>query len=134
MKYARTKDGKIYELQETKNGEKYLVGNGKLIPLWNTEAYEILAQADAIEKLCDGYYIDDLNEGLNYDGIYNEFDEFKNDFLSLLYEDKANIVGYGFIKTNKGFIFAAKMNDKGDLILRRRKEDESAGKVCKKII
>lgn len=51
-RYIRTKDG-IYELQKTKSGEKYLVKPNKLIPKWNTEAYEEIRQADTIEELCD---------------------------------------------------------------------------------
>ena len=54
MKYVRTKD-EIYELQETKNGEKYLVRTNELIPLWNKNAYRIFMEANSIENLCDAF-------------------------------------------------------------------------------
>ena len=57
MKYIRTKDGKIYELQETKSKEKYLVKANELIPLWNTTEYEIIEQANTIEELCDAFEV-----------------------------------------------------------------------------
>ena len=124
-RYVKTNDG-IYELRSPDTEHQisfdhetiepaYLSINNRQIG-WIAKK-DIIEDADTIEELYDGYYIDDLymKVGFDYDGIFDEFDEFKNNFLCLLYEDKANIAGYAFIKTNKGFIYVAKMNDRGEL-------------------
>ncbi len=115
MKYIRTKDGNI-------------LSKGKIIcsafneeycsPNWNEdiEKYlqtKIVAEADTIEKLCD--YWDFYN-------CLNEEYEIKSTFLTphILYLDLQK----GYIKdvklcirTDKGLIYVAKMNDKGELEL-----------------
>lgn len=104
MKYIRTKNGMLFP---TNAQEKDIPEDDCFFKVGET-----------IEELCDGYYIDDLNyKGLNGDGIYLEFGEFRDDFMVLLYEDKADIAGYGFIKTDKGLIYVAKMNEEGEFEL-----------------
>lgn len=120
-RYVKTDDG-IYELKSPDTEHQISFDHVDIEPAYLSTNYEwiakkdIIESADTVEELYDGYYIDDLyTKGLNYDGIFQDFDEFKNTFLVLLYEDMANIAGYAFIKTNKGFIYVAKMNDKGEL-------------------
>ena len=118
MKYIRTKDGRIYELQETEDGEKYLIRTGELIPMWNTEAYEILAQADTIDELCDRFVLIDRNEyespideeliGKRYEAMFDEF-KFRLSEGSLI----KKMSFYGAIWTDKGLIYVAKMNGEG---------------------
>ena len=96
MKYIRTKDG-IYELD----------GFGFRYP----KDYK---KADTIEELCDEFVV-----------IYNESKKFKKPFTSF-YSDIIGVLKehdlseckiYGAIWTDKGLIYVAKMNDKGELEL-----------------
>lgn len=113
MKYVRTKNGRIYKLQETKNGEKYLIRTGELIPMWNTKAYEILAQADTIEELCD--YA--LYEERGIQQVKRFPEECNLDFIRELFL-------HGFVEnlkfailTTEGIINKAEMNKKGEVVL-----------------
>ena len=115
-KYVRTKDGRIIERGIiTLIGGNFINNRNKAEVIYYNN---ILKEADTIEELCDSYYIDDLCfEGFNFDGVFHEFDEFQTELILLLNEDKANVVGYGFIKTGKGLIYVAKMNNDGILEL-----------------
>lgn len=133
MRYIKTKDN-IYEItdkqydvlcgnltDEEKEYYKNTValgmgsieeGNYKSIPI-----KDIIAKADTIEELCDGFYLDDGQEEFCLDDVFTNFDKFKS---SCIYNNKYHIVkyeGYGFIKTSKGLIYVAKMNDEGKLCL-----------------
>lgn len=105
--YIRTKDG-VYVLSEA-----YWAGNKD----------EILAEADTIEELCDGFYIDFVNyKGFDKDKIGEPytFEEFRDCFITYReYEGKGytHCEGYAFIKTSKGLIYVAKMNENGELCL-----------------
>lgn len=119
MKYIRTKDNKIYELRETKNKEKYLVRTNELIPLWNTNEYEVLKEADTIEELVDELVIHNpSNDG----DFYPKHFVYKNKWETMLkpisdYQKSKGIEVYGAIWTDKGLIYVAKMNEKGVLEL-----------------
>ena len=103
MKYIRTKDG-IYEYVD--------YDNECIIPmpiikykgqLTHCDECDIIKQADTIEELCDEFVVED-----NYDfAIFNN--------LKLARQTKGTC--YGAIWTNKGLIYVAKMNDKGELEL-----------------
>ena len=121
MKYIRTKDG-IYELidfsktngMECANHYGYKdkqTGINMLMTLNETKRYK---QADTIEELCDEFVV-----------IYNESKKFKKPFTSF-YSDTIGVLKehdlseceiYGAIWTDKGLIYVAKMNDKGELEL-----------------
>lgn len=117
MRYIRTKDGKIYELQETKSGEKYLVRTNELIPLWNTKAYEIVKQADTIEELCDRYVLHHTDIiFLNKEHTKYRFENEPNNWYDIT-ETEIRVGVYGAIWTEKGLIYVAKMNKKGCLEL-----------------
>ena len=94
MKYIRTKDGIVEIVKELsycyldKNGNEYLLDNQKT--------------ADTIEELCDefvGIRKDNTKELLRYRPNYKY------------------VATYGAIWTDRGLIYVAKMNDKGELEL-----------------
>lgn len=115
-KYIRTKDGKIYELQKTKSGEKYLVKTNELIPEWN-EAREVIKQADTIEELCDEFICENSlidSSPIKENGrIIDRYSKLDNAIMLA----KKDLIVYGAIWTDKGLIYRAKMNEKGELEL-----------------
>lgn len=128
MKYIRTKDGKIYNKSKiicSAFREEYCSPN------WNEdiEKYlqtKIVAEADTIEELCDGFYLDNeeyelVDRFYYYHKQYDCFKSFANSHRgfsrSCFKEYKADLYLRGFIKTDKGLIYVAKMNDKGELEL-----------------
>ena len=119
MKYVKTEDGCITE------------GNfelGKIIlTVWGEEIITKENSADTIEELCDVAVI----VGKRYDEpyhwwFYRHKDSKKNDLVEIV-KDYMEIWGnedymvfenvYGAIWTEKGLIYVAKMNDKGELEL-----------------
>ena len=121
--YIRTKDG-VYEVSHynayathKRKGETLLEGY-KTAYIKNEN---IIAQSENLEELCDGFYIEESEDDTfikeySYEG--DEFDSFKQDYLYAkkhwLYPPQN---AYGFIKTSKGLIYVAKMDDKGELEL-----------------
>lgn len=108
MKYIRTKDG-VYEVDFVDISTYYHTTG------WNiVEKDQIIAQADTIEELCDGFY---ATENSCWEKDYylfgnKDFKDFK-DFT----KDFPNGFARGFIATNKGLIYVAKMDSEGNLIL-----------------
>lgn len=117
--YIRTKDNAIYEIV---NGN-IIIGNLEVQIDSRKAIEEGNIIADSIEKLCDGFYNDILNDFdcFGFDGlyIYNDFESFKEDWKAYRVHDNWEGDGYGFIKTSKGLIYVAKMNLKGELELCR---------------
>ena len=76
---------------------------------------KICTIADTIEELCDGLIVEDK------DNTNNWFVMDISEYQSKDNEDKKYMVDrwnfYAFIKTDKGLIYVAKMNDKGELEL-----------------
>ena len=114
MKYIRTKDGRIIDtteyikIVETQYTFKFVPkGYEYYKPVCtNIHKDEIIKQADTIEELCD--------EFVYQIGEYHYY----NDDLEIakgLTDDISKI--YGAIWTNKGLIYVAKLNDKGELEL-----------------
>jgi len=132
MKYIRTKDG-IYELEHdgwlTKRTKpkhvKMLVAIDeehyemrKIIhkkeigkKYWETE---IIKQADTIEKLCDEWVLPPQLNKKSYDILDAKLFDFNS--LKSCWAKEQKII-YGAIWTDKGLIYVAKMNDKGELEL-----------------
>ena len=116
MKYARTEDGKIFELEKDFGGREVSKTiaicdfSGNLIDVERQSA--ILKQADAIEDLCDEFVIYDIRKKKRLHFI---------DLKSLLAYCAENGLGKteirGAVWTEKGLIFAAKMNEKGEMEL-----------------
>ena len=100
--YIRTKDGRILDFDKLNEVSKLSVDM----------AEEPIREADTIEELCDEFvcYFEIFNR--SYYFVYeNSYDELKRDVQTIQYS------AYGAIWTDKGLIFVAKMNDKGDLVL-----------------
>ena len=118
MKYIRTKDGRIIDTET-----EY----PKHPASWGIQASDYaltIAQADTIEELVEEYIIDNWKEkgkpiycfraGKN-ELLYVD----KNGYTYLYIPDllKCGVVIYGAIWTDKGLIYVAKMNEKGELEL-----------------
>ena len=120
MKYIRTKET-VCDL------DTYLLDNATkkcfhgIITGVDGEGIKIVNQADTIEELCDEF-VREINDG----GFYNghvlcppfKFKEFVEETeiidISGIYKI---IAKYGAIWTDKGLIYVAKMNEKGELEL-----------------
>ena len=114
--YIRTKDS-IYEVVTAERGIDnkllYIISTSKTENTtdWVHEA-DVISKADTIEELCDEFigYFEIFNR--SYYFIYkNSYDELKRDVQTIQYS------AYGAIWTDKGLIYVAKMNDKGDFEL-----------------
>ena len=118
-KYIRTKDG-IFEFKdfhkECLNHYGYTKKNGINVLMTLSEAKEHKV-ADTIEELCDEFVLED-NSGNKILGTLGR-DTFWNNYYSISIEQalKNNFVFYGAIWTDKGLIYVAKMNKKGELEL-----------------
>ena len=125
MKYIRTKDGRIIDLEQGWNcfdlydGSKELkkhysrmVFNQRGDAMFTSEEYftslDILKQADTIEELCDEFVL--FREGKPYAFVPNK--EYNAKIAHDCWKDYR-----GAIWTDKGLIYVAKMNEKGDLEL-----------------
>lgn len=107
MKYIRTEDGFLLEvIRESESKKSYITKpNG-----WVIHKYRVIKQANTIEELCDEFVIKAYIS--SYPQIYHSVDlKELNEF-----REKDTIV-YGAIWTDKGLIYVAKMNDKGELCL-----------------
>ncbi len=121
MKYIRTKE-KIYEVESSflNNDGKWIgyniVGNDMVIL-----KVQVIAKADTIEELVDATVI--VSPKGSHSITLDEYDlvnlgnkvfidsKWRNDLINA-----GNII-YGAIWTDKGLIYVAKMNDKGELEL-----------------
>jgi len=117
MKYIRTKDGRIIKVPFSKEEyERNYKNNNVSYEEWFgclCFSLDILNQADTIEGLCDEFVLVDTENG--YCGILPKDKDFKFDKVNM-----GNAYGrifYGAIWTDKGLIYVAKMNQKGELEL-----------------
>lgn len=121
MKYIRTKDG-VYELKVNEELKAQKTTNYFYIQhkgygcnlLYDKQDLKKFKQADTIEELCDTFVIWDSgnNELLTF--IRHTNIHFKH----FVENAKRKVVKiYGAIWTDKGLIYVAKMNDKGELEL-----------------
>ena len=112
MKYIRTKTT-IY-LMTGKTEKCYFVKCKTKSTERLLSKKEVIKQADNIKKLCDRFivYVEDKNLSNLYD-YYDEAFDYYEDMCFLEYTCKL----FGVIETDKGLIYKAKMNDKGDLEL-----------------
>lgn len=125
-KYIRTKDGRIIDLDRVVYGNKVIHLNENEIEggnwsgwYWKTDEYgyeiecrdaDIIKEADTIEELCDEFVMNnEVVIGSPRDGM-NRLQ------LADYYAKKGKNV-YGAIWTDKGLIYVAKMNEKGELEL-----------------
>jgi hypothetical protein len=105
MKYIRTKDGHIFPLQ-IKTSEEYMYQE-------RGEFYssKIIAQADTIDELCDFNNIEIISN------VENIIFSLYGTFLRLPPNPNIKSGRYSAILTDKGLIYVAKMNEKGELEL-----------------
>ena len=107
MKYIRTKD-EIYEAVKEEDEWVDIISNFERKMKYNCciKKKAIIKQADTIEELCDEFVIKGTR-GL-YLGIPLQECELRNIPITQI---------YGAIWTDKGLIYVAKMNEKGELEL-----------------
>ena len=111
--YIRTKYG-VYEVEQSQLEDDEEVVNcdyGQIHKL------EILRKSENLEEVIDGYYIDDGKQEICINDMYTHINTFKNDMRYYKNCCVGNYIGYGFIKTNKGLIYVAKMDNDGKLVL-----------------
>lgn len=106
MKYIRTKDGRILE-SEINDNRKSL----------GYEPIEFITQADTIEELCDRCVVKLKYEKQPFVGSFYEFEHFINQHTKKIASNNPVVDIFGAIWTDKGLIYVAKMNDKGELEL-----------------
>lgn len=108
MSFIRTKDTIFEVVNENK---KCLIVKGKRnsnkIYGKSKKCTNIVQQADTIEELCDAF-VDAYNDGSRDIALLSDIYFFES--------YKSHIV-YGAIWNDKGLIYVAKMNDKGELEL-----------------
>ena len=117
MKYIRTKD----EVIDISNMQEYEADDDKDNRIFDGYGYDnspiyypienIIKQADTIEELCDEFVYSD-NDFKNV--IYGSLEPIRI-LIKLL--SRINFQVYGAIWTDKGLIYVAKMNEKGELEL-----------------
>jgi len=133
MKYIKTQK-ELYKVMQKQicNTDKFVEVQRKKVGLFTgtTELIskdDIIGQADTIEELCDAFVDTSELKTTNTGGwLYDEFDS-KNKCLVYYVEDEKRTISlneyddlskiYGAIWTDKGLIYVAKMNDKGELEL-----------------
>ena len=116
MRYIRTKDG-IYDLDKS----IWYEFTGRKVRMPYCEEYEkqpgLCKTVETIEELCDEFVLDHPLFGDNCKCLYHSFEKAKNgikkrsDNAHNLYD----FIIYGAIWTDKGLIYVAKMNKKGEL-------------------
>ena len=115
--YIRTKN-RIYETEGTfldNNGKwKYynILEDDMAIILRS----QVIKQADTIEELCDEFVVFDKEQPNGKLLYYKSFENLKKEFIDFE-KDKEKVVVFGSIWTDKGLIYVAKMNYKGELEL-----------------
>ena len=115
MRYIRTKYGRIFEVLE-EDKQFYYIGypNEVGLALWGKLAKDVIKEADTIEELCDAFVI------VHKDGTHVFQKSTADDKVSKEYVEyllRNNQTFYGAIWTDKGLIYVAKMNEKGELEL-----------------
>ena len=121
MKYIRTEDG-IYERMFPDTEHRISFDHKTTEPAYYTTKHDWIAkkdvvkQADNIEELCDRFVIEYKQH--NKQRILKTYIKVERNFLrDKMYELNHIKNIYGAIWTDKGLIYVAKMNEKGELEL-----------------
>ena len=108
MKYIRTKDD-VFELKPDKeqiiNGTHYHITNDMYERDYKYKEEDIVKSANTIKELCDEFIVVDERCG------------HRIALLSGIRPQGVKLYAYGAIWTDKGLIYVAKMNEKGELEL-----------------
>ena len=113
MRYIRTKDN-IIDLRRFGNMPCGVANYmGKVVYDFNAYGRFVVEQeANTIEELCDAYVIknpkNNIHHFARYEGLYE---------LQTIAKEHNDLIIYGAIWTDKGLIYVAKINDKGELEL-----------------
>jgi len=123
MKYIRTKD-RLFQI-ESISEPTYITGRGEMVAFSYCDKYndrrvgECLSkdvkQADTIEELCDEYVVELGNGTHRFVGSLSG--KGKGGITWYRQRNYKIVAIYGAIWTNKGLIYVAKMNSKGELKL-----------------
>ena len=120
MKYIRMKDDSIFEIikdkiKGTDIAVEFLYNNNEKRIFYAGESKYILKQADTIQELCDEFICIDIQNKeyrpLRFYFLDDLYNFIKQNDLFRVYKV------YGAIWTNKGLIYVAKVNSKGELEL-----------------
>ena len=117
MKYIRTKDDKIFLIHEDLDNKDlwYFERKEKTIVI-SCNPSDLGKVADNVEELCDRFVIEYKQH--NKQRILKTYIKAERNFLrDKMYELNHIKKLYGAIWTDKGLIYVAKMNDKGELEL-----------------
>ena len=104
--YVRTKDGRILDFDKLNEVSKLSIDMEE----------ESIREADTIDELCDEFVVFDKEQPNGKLLYYKGFENLKKEFIDFE-KDKEKVVVFGAIWTDKGLIYVAKMNDKGELEL-----------------
>ena len=116
MKYIRTKD-EIIDLSNVVIGENGWENIEEYIVFKQENQQKPIKQADTIEELCDEFVGVDIETKTGCIVQYSELDKIKAEMNKYDFEQGKDYETYGAIWTDKGLIYVAKMNDKGELEL-----------------
>ena len=140
MKYIRTKDGRIIDLKNWSSVETICVNvetdEAKKDICYQRTWFEqhgdtceykteyishnsqALKEADTIEELCDELVLKDLDTEMCFTMSAVHIQDIRDNWKNLMDNDylKSHTI-YGAIWTDKGLIYVAKMNEKGELKL-----------------
>ena len=109
-KYVRIKDAILEKHTFTLNDTKYI---GDPYSGILCEEEDIIKEADTIEELCDGVLVEEKDNPNHWFIMEtDEFTETPKDEMMI-----KNWTYRAFIKTDKGLIYVAKMNEEGELEL-----------------
>lgn len=116
MKYIRTKNGEIHEFLEEGINNAIISTKGCVIM-----KYAITKQANTIEELCDEFVVCETNTSKNITYNHNYQIGMLEEYMNKVFPFKPTYITLNFIRgavwTEKGLIYVAKMNEKGEFEL-----------------
>lgn len=111
--YIRTKN-RIYKVEsETCHKQGYYIDRYEEDVILKKE---VIKQSENIEELCDEFVVFDKEQPNGKLLYYKGFENLKKEFIDFE-KDKEKVVVCGAIWTDKGLIYVAKLDDKGELVL-----------------
>ena len=111
--YIRTKN-RIYQVEsETCDKQGYYIDRYEEDVILKKQ---VIKQSENIEELCDEFVVFDKEQPNGKLLYYKGFENLKKEFIDFE-KDKEKVVVCGAIWTDKGLIYVAKMNDKGEFEL-----------------
>jgi len=115
--YIRTKDG-VYKVVDTYE-TKYVVGyteDGFEISIYKEN---VISQSENLEELCDEFVLIEPRDDGGKKYSHRDKESFIRDYIGYEHIDivLSYYTIYGAIWTDKGLIYVAKMNEKGELEL-----------------